>query len=69
MAQTISRRELIDLIEARIKKHGTQRAAAKSMRISQAALSDILHGRRSCGPKVLRALGYEEETTYRKINA
>lgn len=45
---------------------GSQRAAAEHLRISQAHLFDMLHGRRAPGPKVLKALGLRATVTYSK---
>jgi transcriptional regulator with XRE-family HTH domain len=37
----------------------SQRAVAGELGISEAYLSDLLHGNRQPGPKVLQALGYK----------
>ncbi len=47
-----------------VKKHGSQRAAARALGIGQTQLFDIINGRRKPGPRTLKALGLEQVTTY-----
>ena len=46
----------------------TQRKYAREWGISDAYLSDVLAGRREPGEKILTALGYERNVSYRKLN-
>lgn len=46
---------------ALIQKHGTQRAAAAEVGITQAYFSDVIQGKRSVGPKVLKYFGLKRE--------
>ena len=59
----------IDTIRARmlklIEEHGSQRAAAAALSISQSHFCDILRGYRKPGPKTLKAMGLEETIIYR----
>lgn len=43
-------------LEAHIQEFPSLRAAARRWRVSAAYLSDLRHGRREPGPKILRAL-------------
>jgi transcriptional regulator with XRE-family HTH domain len=43
--------------------------AAADLGVSSQYLSDVLHGRREPGPKILNALGLERVVTYRKKKA
>lgn len=46
------------------KQHGTRAKAAAAIGISAQYFSDILNGKRTPGPKVLRALGLKRVTTF-----
>jgi hypothetical protein len=65
----ITRDELIDLIRAEIKKFGSQRALAREWRVAPAYITDLLHGLRDPGPKILEAMGYERVISYRKTSS
>ena len=67
MPDTISYDQLLEKLHECVKKYGTERKAATALGISQAYLNDIRRGIRRSGPKVLRALGYTVETTYKKV--
>ncbi len=69
MASTISKEQLIALIDALIREHGSGRAAARELGVSQSYLSDVRHGRRDAGQKLLDALYLEKEPRYRKLGA
>lgn len=60
--------QVVSLIRGRIKALGTQRAAAASLHVSTVYLGDILKGRRSAGPKILRAFGIVREETFRRVS-
>jgi Helix-turn-helix len=47
-----------------VRAQGSQAAAAAAWGISKPYLSDILHGRRLPGPKLLKALGVRREVRY-----
>jgi hypothetical protein len=47
-----------------VQAKGSQAAAAEAWGISKPYLSDILHGRRLPGPKLLKALGVRREVVY-----
>lgn len=44
---------------------GSQRALAKELGVGEPYLSDVIHGRRDPGPKILKALGLERVVSYR----
>lgn len=52
----VSGQVVLQRIEAAAKKAGSLRGAARKLGVSVAFLSDIRHGRREAGPKLLRAL-------------
>lgn len=53
-----------DVIGLMIKKHGSATALARHWNISQQYLSDVHHGRRHPGLKLLRAMRLRKETDY-----
>lgn len=53
-------------LQALVTQHGSQRAAAAVLGISQSHLFDLLSGRRKPGPKTLKSLGLEAAVTYTK---
>lgn len=56
-----------DYLRKETEGYGSQRKAAHAWGISQAYLSDVLHGSRLPGPAILRAVGYQLTHEYRKI--
>lgn len=64
--------DAIALLKSKI-EGGSLREYAASIKCSPAYLSDILHGRRTPGPKVLKALGLDREietiVTYKRRRA
>ncbi len=50
-------------LQALVDGHPTQRAAAKSLEISGAYLSDLLNGRRDFSPAILERLGLRRAIT------
>lgn len=59
-------KDVIQMLRNRIKKAGTQTAAADELGVSKSFLSDVLNGEREPGEKLLGALGLErrEVVTY-----
>ena len=55
---------LVSRLNALVTRHGSQRAAATALGISQSHLFDLLNGRRKPGPKTLAALGLTETISY-----
>lgn len=51
----------------RLVQSDTQAAVAARLNVSAVYISDILAGRRNPGKKVLDALGFERQVTYRKV--
>lgn len=64
----ITTEDVIALIREHVQDAGSQKGAAIRLRISRPHLNDILHGRRSPGPKVLRALKLQREQAFRPIS-
>lgn len=50
-----------------VKAAGSQDAFKEATGVDQATLSLVLAGKRDPSPKLLKALGYERITTYRRI--
>ncbi len=63
---TITQDKAIELIEKIVKKHGSQREAAKELDISVTFLSDILKRRRSISDQIARRLGYRRVVMFEK---
>lgn len=63
----ITRDELIDLIRVAVKSAGSQRALARQWEVAPAYITDLLHGLRDPGPKILDALGYERVVLYQRV--
>lgn len=62
----ITQAELIALLRERAPQ-GKQEAWARANGVKPPVLSDVLNGRRDPGKSILKALGYERITLYRKI--
>lgn len=60
---------LLSLLSAEVSSVGGQKQFANSAGVSQAYVADILAGKRSPGPKILRALGFEKVILYRYAHA
>ena len=63
-AAPLSRFELLDILRGEIAVAGSQRAWARSAKVSVAYVSDVLRGRRDPGPSILKPLGYTRQETY-----
>jgi DNA-binding phage protein len=59
--------EVMKILRAEIAAAGNQSEWARQKCISRPALNNALSGRRNLQPKVLRALGLEEITVYRRV--
>jgi DNA-binding transcriptional regulator YdaS (Cro superfamily) len=55
------------LLLAACNEAGGQRAWAHANGVSDAYVTDVLHGRREPGPSICNPLGYEREIQYRKV--
>ena len=62
-------RELRSLLRAAIKAAGSQKAFADLCGVTPPYLTDILKGRRTVGPKILKQLGYRRTHGYEAIDA
>jgi transcriptional regulator with XRE-family HTH domain len=55
------------MLEQLVAAKGSQKEAAKTLRISEQYLSDVLKSRREPGSAILIALGLERHVTFRKV--
>jgi hypothetical protein len=66
--RSIAEYRVVEMVEAAIARAGSVRALARRWKVSAAYLSDIRHGRRAPGVKVLRRIGItahvQREVTY-----
>jgi transcriptional regulator with XRE-family HTH domain len=58
--------ELLDLIRRLADEAGGQSHLAEKLGVSRMYITDVLKGRREPAEKILSAMGYEREVTYRK---
>lgn len=58
--------DVLDILRAGIKTHGTQANYADFLGITQGYINDMLKRKRDPGPKVLDALGLEKVVVYRE---
>jgi len=56
-------------LTCRVKAAGSQRAAAKTLRVSEQYISDVLCGHRLPGDKMLKALGLMRVVSYERRNS
>lgn len=49
-------------------KDTSQKAVATRLGVSRAHINDVINGRRYPGTRMLKALGFEAFTLYRKVN-
>ena len=59
--------QLVALMKQETRNAGSQKTLAMKWGISQQQLSDVLNRRRMPGPRILRMLGFEPVTMYKKI--
>jgi hypothetical protein len=57
---------VVAALQTAIHAAGSQKAFAQQHAISEQYITDVLHGRREPGQKILDALGYEKVVLYRK---
>ena len=62
----MTRDELIELLQRKVQRAGTQAALAKELGITAAYLGDVLNGKRKPGPTLLNAIGFRRVITYVK---
>lgn len=61
----LTHEQMIDKLREVVKDEGSQFAAAQSLDISPAYLSDILTGKRKVSDRLARRLGFRREFAYR----
>lgn len=59
--ESMNEADCVQRLIALIAKHGSQRAAAAEVGITQAYFSDVIQGKRAVGPKVLKYFGLKRE--------
>jgi hypothetical protein len=59
--------DAMGLLRAEIAASGSQLEWAKNKNVDRATLNGALQGRRKLQPKVLKALGLEQVTVYRRV--
>jgi DNA-binding transcriptional regulator YdaS (Cro superfamily) len=59
--------QVLARLRAECRKAGGQRAWAALYGVSESYVSDLLHGRRKPGPRVLKALGLVVTISYGKL--
>jgi hypothetical protein len=59
--------QAIDMLRCAVNSAGTATKWAEDHGFSTAYVSDILHGRRAVGPRMLTALGLEKVVSYRVV--
>ena len=64
----MTRDELIELLQRKVQRAGTQAALAKELGITAAYLGDVLNGKRKPGPTLLNAIGFRRVITYVKAS-
>lgn len=63
----MTKETLLQQIDRRVKRCGSQTKAADSFGISAQYLNDVLTGKREPGGKLLTAMGLERVVTYRTV--
>lgn len=58
---------LLYLIRLEVEAHGSQKALAKRLGVSEQYLTDVLKRRREPGEKILKPLGFKRVVTYERI--
>lgn len=67
MNRTITKKQLLEILDKRCQEAGNQKTFAGNHKISQSHVSDVLQERREPAEKILRALGYERVVVYREV--
>jgi hypothetical protein len=52
----------------RVAQHGSQRAFARAVGVSEQLLSDVLHARRDPNDELLRAIGFKRVVRYSRMS-
>lgn len=65
----MAKESILSYISKQVHAHGSQRAYAKHLGVSQAYLSDVINGRRDVSAELALLLGFERVTTYVKAKA
>jgi hypothetical protein len=66
-SQFLAFEDAMGLLRAEIAASGSQLEWAKNKNVDRATLNGALQGRRKLQPKVLKALGLEQVTVYRRL--
>lgn len=66
--RNISEDRVLDMVRLGIKVEGSQKAYAARVGISESYLSDVLKERREISTRILKHLGLERVTTYRRVD-
>lgn len=61
-----SEQDIIEVVRAKITYRRHQTALAAELGVSRSYLSEFLAGKKSPGPVILRAIGYDPSPYYRK---
>lgn len=61
---TLSKVALLERLRRKAARAGSQKALAGALGVTEAYLSEVLHGRREPGPTMLRALGLRRVVVY-----
>jgi DNA-binding transcriptional regulator YdaS (Cro superfamily) len=64
----IPEERVLKLVRIGIEVEGSQKAYAKRVGLSESYLSDVLNRRRDISPRILKHLGLERVTYYRRID-
>ena len=65
--KVISEDEFLGLIRARVTEADSQSSAARALGVSKNTISLIMRGKMGPAKKLLRVLGYERVSMYRRI--
>ena len=61
--------DMLDFITDLIAHRGTQAAAAKELGVCPVYLNDMLRGKCGLGPKLVKQLGWQPVTVYKKVSS
>jgi DNA-binding transcriptional regulator YdaS (Cro superfamily) len=68
MARIVGKERVLEMIRIHVRILGSQKEAAKEMKVSEQYLSDALKGRREIGAKILDYFGLERVVSYRRVD-
>ncbi len=66
MVKELTLQEIVALVAQVVADEGSQAAAARRIGVSPSFLGEVLRGTREPGPTILKFLGIERQTIYRK---